>query len=294
MLKDVIAVWKKEGKTILIAEHRLDWLSALADRVVYLKEGRIQGDFTGEKFFEKSNEELNRMGLRGIHKTWDYLDTAFGFFGIKGKESSQDACEETYQFRDFSYRYERGKEALHLEPLTIPKHAVVALIGHNGAGKSTFLKCLCGIQRGFHGSVVTGSKKYKGKNLKKLCYMVMQDVNHQLFTDSVWEEVTLGSEEKQEAQAKKVLEQMDLTEVKEHHPMSLSGGQKQRVAVCSAYLSDREILAFDEPTSGLDFGRMQEMADLILEISREKTVFLVTHDMELVEKCCTHILHIGA
>ena len=124
--------------------------------------------------------------------------------------------------------------------------------------------------------------------------MVMQDVNHQLFTDSVWEEVTLGSEEKQEAQAKKVLGQMDLTEVKERHPMSLSGGQKQRVAICSAYLSDREILAFDEPTSGLDFGRMQEMADLILEISREKTVFLVTHDMELVEKCCTHILHIGA
>ena len=70
MLKDVIAVWKKEGKTILIAEHRLDWLSALADRVVYLKEGRIQGDFTGEKFFEKGNEELNRMGVRGIHKTW--------------------------------------------------------------------------------------------------------------------------------------------------------------------------------------------------------------------------------
>lgn len=80
MLKDVIAVWKKEGKTILIAEHRLDWLSALADRVVYLKEGKIQGDFTGKKFFEKSNEELNRMGLRGIHKTWDYLNTAFGFF----------------------------------------------------------------------------------------------------------------------------------------------------------------------------------------------------------------------
>lgn len=294
MLKDVIAVWKKEGKTILIAEHRLDWLSALADRVVYLKEGKIQGDFTGKKFFEKSNEELNRMGLRGIHKTWDYLNTAFGFFWIKGRESSQDACAETYQFRDFSYRYERGKEALHLEPLTIPKHAVVAVIGHNGVGKSTFLKCLCGIQRGFHGSVVTGSKKYNGKSLKKLCYMVMQDVNHQLFTDSVWEEVTLGSEEKQEAQAKKVLEQMDLTEVKERHPMSLSGGQKQRVAICSAYLSDREILAFDEPTSGLDFGRMQEMADLILEISREKTVFLVTHDMELVEKCCTHILHIGA
>ena len=91
-----------------------------------------------------------------------------------------------------------------------------------------------------------------------------------------------------------MLEQMDLTEVKERHPMSLSGGQKQRVAICSAYLSDREILAFDEPTSGLDFGRMQEMADLILEISREKTVFLVTHDMELVEKCCTHVLHIGA
>ena len=54
MLKDVIAVWKKEGKTILIAEHRLDWLSALADRVVYLKEGKIQGDFTGKNSLKKA------------------------------------------------------------------------------------------------------------------------------------------------------------------------------------------------------------------------------------------------
>ena len=292
MLKDVLAVWKKEGKTIIIAEHRLDWLSDLADRVVYLKEGKIQGDFTGEKFFEKSNEALNLMGLRGIKKTWNYLSSNPGFFCIQPKAEEKNGCTETYELRNFTYRYEKGKEALHLSLLEIKKHSVVAVIGHNGAGKSTFLKCLCGIQKGFHGSVATGQKKYKGRNLRKLCYMVMQDVNHQLFTDSVWEEVTLGSEESKEPLAEKVLEKMDLTEVKDRHPMSLSGGQKQRVAICSAYLSDREIIAFDEPTSGLDFGRMQEMADLISEISREKTVFLVTHDMELVEKCCTHVLHI--
>ncbi len=75
--------------------------------------------------------------------------------------------------------------------------------------------------------------------------------------------------------------------------MSLSGGQKQRVAICQAYLSDRDILLFDEPTSGLDFVHMKKTAEMIKEIARDKTVFIITHDMELVDECCTHILKLG-
>ena len=74
--------------------------------------------------------------------------------------------------------------------------------------------------------------------------------------------------------------------------MSLSGGQKQRVAIASAILGEKEILSFDEPTSGLDQRRMEETADVIRSIGKDKTVLIVTHDPDLIVRCCTHVLHL--
>lgn len=301
MLRKVLLLWKKSGKTIVVAEHRLNWLIDIADRVIYMEKGEIADNLTGTSFFSKSNEELNSRGLRSLKMTFNYLEHEKGsgdLFPVHYSESEAGfSCihptyKEKYTLSNFHYSYEKGKDALQLEPIEIPVHSIVAVVGHNGAGKSTFSKCLCGILRGFKGDITINNVKYKGKKLKKLCYMVMQDVNHQLFTDSVLEEVSLGLSDYNNLSAQEVLEKMDLWKFKDRHPMSLSGGQKQRTAISCAYLSDRDILIFDEPTSGLDFKRMEETANLITEISREKTVFIVTHDMELVEKCCTHILHI--
>lgn len=74
--------------------------------------------------------------------------------------------------------------------------------------------------------------------------------------------------------------------------MSLSGGQKQRVAIASAILADKSILVFDEPTSGLDYCHMEQTAKLITSLKGQKTIFIVTHDPELIIRCCTHILHL--
>ena len=74
--------------------------------------------------------------------------------------------------------------------------------------------------------------------------------------------------------------------------MSLSGGQKQRVAIASALLTGKRLLVFDEPTSGLDFRSMERTAELLKSLENDITVLIVTHDMELIERCCTHILHI--
>ena len=72
----------------------------------------------------------------------------------------------------------------------------------------------------------------------------------------------------------------------------LSGGQKQRVAIASALLAGKKLLVFDEPTSGLDFRSMEVTAELLCLLRNDCTVLIVTHDMELIERCCTHILHI--
>ena len=126
----------------------------------------------------------------------------------------------------------------------------------------------------------------------KICYMVMQDVNHQLFAETVLDEAMLGMEAENEEQALDMLKKLDLFELRDRHPMSLSGGQKQRIAIASAILAGKRILIFDEPTSGLDYNSMVQTADMIGSLDKNITVLIVTHDMELIERCCTHILHI--
>ena len=132
----------------------------------------------------------------------------------------------------------------------------------------------------------------------KKCYMVMQDVNHQLFTESVLDEILLSlpgeDEQNERILAEQVLQDLNLTEYSGLHPMSLSGGQKQRVAIGSAIASNKEILVFDEPTSGLDYHHMLEVSNGLQELSRAgKTLFIITHDPELIAKCCNYFVFIG-
>ena len=110
----------------------------------------------------------------------------------------------------------------------------------------------------------------------KHCYMVMQDTSHQLFTESVTDEVLLSMDNKDETVVDKILKQFDLLEYKDRHPLSLSGGQKQRVAIASAIVSNREIIVFDEPTSGLDLKHMREVARSLKSLADQgKTLLLL-------------------
>jgi energy-coupling factor transport system ATP-binding protein len=121
--------------------------------------------------------------------------------------------------------------------------------------------------------------------------MVMQDVNHQLFTDSVESEVMLSMKEKDEKRCDEILNSLGLGDYKQTHPMALSGGQKQRVAIASAIASDAKIMLFDEPTSGLDFLHMEKVAELLKQLTEMGTTVIVsTHDPELISESCDYVL----
>ena len=102
----------------------------------------------------------------------------------------------------------------------------------------------------------------------------------------------LGMRSENAEEVDRVLKQLDLSDLRDRHPMSLSGGQKQRVAIASAILAGKEIMIFDEPTSGLDFKHMKRTAELFASLKGKQTVLIVTHDPELIQRCCGYQIHL--
>ena len=122
--------------------------------------------------------------------------------------------------------------------------------------------------------------------------MVMQDVNYELFAESVKAECFFGIKNPDEQLAERTMCKLGLAPFKKRHPNTLSGGQKQRVAVAVSMVCKKEILIFDEPTSGLDYDSMTQVADMIRELSEAgKVIFIVTHDYEFVCHTCSRVLH---
>lgn len=281
-LRKLVAVWKSKGKTIIAAEHRLYYLRDLADRIVYMKSGRIERIFTAEEVKMMTGDELSGMGLRPLHLN-----------SLERNIIPHGRSKDQILLSNFVFAYRHQAPALNVDALSIPKCAVVAVIGPNGAGKTTFSRGLCGLIKRFKGTVAYEGETCKANQLLKRCYMVMQDVNHQLFTESVLDEVLLSMEEQDEQKAEEILSALDLLSMKEKHPMSLSGGEKQRVAIAGAVASEKEIIIFDEPTSGLDLRHMYEVSASIRQLQAAgKTQFIVSHDLEFILKTCTYVLHL--
>ena len=283
-LREVVAKWKAMGKTIIVAEHRLYYLMGVADRVVYMKDGRISKDMSVTDFANLPETQLQEMGLRSLHPSFA---TALPQVTVKDK---------TIQLVNFHFSY--GKtEAVNIPQLVVPQGGIVGVLGNNGAGKTTFAKCLCGLEKSAQGFLRVGNDSLNAKQRLQKCYMVMQDVNHQLFTESVEDEILLSlpgeNENADKQQAGEILENLNLLQFGKLHPMSLSGGQKQRVAIGSAIASDKEVLVFDEPTSGLDYHHMIEVARNLIALSKMgKTLFIITHDPELIAQCCNYFMFI--
>ena len=280
-LRRMIQIWKQQGKTVIIAEHRLYYLKELVDRVIYLKNGRIKKDYLSSDALKLSAVQQTEMGLRPFD---------LGAFPVAVHPVVSNGVIECEKFH---FAYTKQKDALNIDRLSLPQAGIIAVIGHNGAGKSTLARCLCGLEKHCKGIVKIDGKPYNRKQRLSLCYMVMQDVNHQLFTESTEEEMLISIAESDPDKVDTILDRLDLLQFKERHPMALSGGQKQRVAIATALVSQRKILVLDEPTSGLDFQHMKEVADELITIQEMgRTSLVITHDYELIVSCCTHVLHL--
>ncbi len=275
VLREQIAKIKQNGHTVIIAEHRLYFLADLADRIVFLKAGKIKRIFDNKDFTALSETERISLGLRTIKPALLTLsDTVF--------KSDRDLM-----VKNLSCAYKKNTVLQNVN-FSASYGDVIGIVGHNGAGKSTFCECLCGLIKAHTGDIIFEGEKLSPKSCRSKCAFVMQDVNHQLFSDSVWEECMLGSSHDKQDKISGILQRFGLLDYKDIHPMALSGGQKQRLAVATAILSGKKILIFDEPTSGLDYHNMREVSVLFKELSRTgHIIIVVSHDIEFLNETCT-------
>lgn len=264
-LQRAIFHWKQEGKTIIVAEHRIFYLAELCDRVVYMADGRIVWDMPGDTFRAFSQSDISRMGLRSKQ--------------LRGMK--------------------RRRRVLNLSPEELEAGVndqnigiVVALVGENGSGKSAFARMLCGLDREDSRAVTLDGEDLNPEQRAAVCHMVVQQVYSQLYADTVLQEVMDGQPQADEALALEILRRLDLLHCKDLHPSLLSTGERQRLAIASAMAEDRKFTVYDEPTNGLDFVHMKEFAALMDTMRAQgKTQIVVTHDPELILTCCDYVLH---
>ena len=276
-LAETLRRLKEEGSTLIIAEHRLSWLNGIADRYVYVKNGRVLWEKNASEMMELTETQRTEYGLREVAETPNPKLPYAQEDAVPPMQVRELSCKrkKTQIFEGLSFSLFDGK--------------IIALTGLNGAGKTTLALTLAGLYRETSGVIaIDGTKRSVGQR-RKLIWYSANDTGTQFFTDSVTEELLLNSDRSETRldKARALLKQLGLYEHKDAHPTTLSGGQKQRLSIACGILSNRKILIFDEPTSGLDGGNMNIIADVLrAEADVGKTVLVITHDRELMRRCC--------
>ena len=267
-----LAQLKERGMAILVVDHRLYWLTDVVDRVVVMREGRIEaeGDFT----MLHDAELRRRFGLREA-RVPDARRTLPGCTSAHG----------LIQARDLTHAHKGRKPLYEGVNFDLPG-GVTAIIGHNGAGKTTLARILAGLDQQQNGEIFIRDQPCDAKQRMRHSGLVLQNADHQLHMRTVEQEVQTCLElagQKNHDHARMLLEEFGLLHLAGRHPQSLSGGEKQRLVVDCALAKRPSLHIQDEPTSGLDGANMHRLAAAIeRQAHQERSVLLITHDLELL------------
>lgn len=275
-LRKILYDLKKEGKTVIIVEHRLFFLKDLYDRLIIMKNGTI------EKIFYSNQLQVEECAAYGL-RTLDYKNLEIENKDILGKKVAE--------VKELDIHYGKNILIKNLN-LNLYENEILGIVGHNGIGKTTLARTITGLRGG---NIIASFGRRKKERLKNVYYM-MQDVAYQIFFDTVENEVLAGKNFKNPEileKAKKNLKLIDLWDKRLEHPQNLSGGEKQRLSLLNAFTDDKKIIILDEPTSGLDYKRMEITAKIIKQYSLGRPVLIVSHDLELITKVCNTILLIN-
>ena len=296
------------GTTIVITEHRLEDIYHSADRVVVMENGCVSANDTpravGEKLWREKSpmfaalptpvrvfyeaQGLGKCPLT-VREGRNWLTDAFdgriiSFPQPELEAPAQRVTDPALRVKGVWFRYGKGSpDVLKDVSFDLPRGKILAVVGGNGAGKSTMLKAICGVNRPWRGKVEVLGKpveKYRtGELFSNTLTMLPQDPRS-LFVKKT---VRLDLEEmtENEAEILKTAQLCRISHLLDSHPGDLSGGEQQRAALAKVLLTRPRLLLLDEPTKGLDSFFKLQFAKILKELAAEGvSVVMVSHDVE--------------
>lgn len=208
--------------------------------------------------------------------------------------------EVILQVRDLQYAYSDEKMALRGVDLDIRQGERIAVMGSNGAGKSTFFLNINGVLQSEHGEIFYRGQKMSKKtmnDLRKNVGIVFQDADSQIIASTVQAEVSFGpmnlklSRNDVKDRVDEALAYMNLTDFRNRPPHYLSGGEKKRVSIADIIAMHPEIIIFDEPTAALDPVNADMLEEVLKKMAQEgKTIMISTHDVDFAYRWAERIV----
>ena len=309
-------IHEKTGAAVIIIEHRLeDVLHRDVDRIILMKKGRIITDTSPDELL--SGELLRENGIReplyltavkyaGVRVTKDMLPHSIRSLKLSDDDKAKVVSwfrstplserEETRPYllraKNVTFSYSNGHRALTDISVDVRRGELIAIVGTNGAGKSTFSKVICGFEHEQEGTVEFAGCEWKDLSLKERADhvgYVMQNPNQMLSKPMIFDEVALGlrtrgvPDDEIVPRVEKTLKTCGLWPFRKWPVSALSFGQKKRVTIASILVLEPEMIILDEPTAGQDYRHYTEIMEFLRTLNSEGvTVVMITHDMHLM------------
>lgn len=208
--------------------------------------------------------------------------------------------EEILRVHHLTYEYQPGCPAIEEISLSVARGEKIAVMGSNGAGKSTFFLTLNGVLTAQKGEIYYQGKQIDRRGFRELrrhVGFVFQDADHQMIASTVEAEVAFGpvnlklSREEVKERLDQALEYMNLQSYRKRPPHDLSGGEKKRVSIADIIAMKTEIILFDEPAAALDPLHVKILEQVLSDLSREgKTLLISTHDVDFAYRWAERIV----
>ena len=298
------------GTTVIITEHRLEDIFPYADRAIVMDSGKVIADDTprniGKLLYEQKNDMFAAMptpvrvfyGAEGIGdcpltvregRTWlSKTYSAPKVSALPITELDEEIDDPALSLKELWFRYEKDSpDVLRGVSAEVPKGALYAIVGGNGAGKSTTLKAVCGICKPYRGKVKVFGKpveKYKSTELFGGCLAMLPQDPKSLFVKKTVRD-DLAEMTKDEKRIAEIAAVCEIETLLDSHPYDLSGGEQQRSALAKVLLTEPKLLLLDEPTKGIDSFFKEKLAMILCKLKEQGiTIVMVSHDVEFCAK----------
>jgi len=288
---DMVRMLADEGMTVLMVEHRVEAVLKInPHRVMFMTEGEIRYLGAVKGLVKVVNYHEIKLPAKMVIKRaakdpppaeMKILPSGTGLWSNK---------EPLVRFEDVGFAYERGVDVLHNINLEIHPGDVIAVLGPNGSGKTTFVKHAIGLLKPKSGRVLVNGRDTREATVAQIASTlgyVFQSPSHMLFAPTVHEELAFGPrnlkhpKDQIEKEVKEALQIVNLSDQEQDPPLALSFGQQKRVSIAAILAMRSRILVMDEPTAGQDYMNYMSFMDSILQMPGFEAILFITHDIDL-------------